>query len=82
MKVHTILVLNVLPAFAEDVVDEDELRVARVGHPMVADEDDVEDVCEVACLDLVMQLARKDVNLLQDFLQGSEVSAEDNVLGR
>ena len=70
-----VLVRDVRVAGAEDVVDEDELGVARVRHAVVADEDDVDDVGQVARLDLVVQVAREDVDLLEDFLQTKERSA-------
>ena len=63
-----VLVRDVRVAVAEEVVDEDELGVARVRHAVVADEDDVDDVGQVARLDLVVQVAREDVDLLQYFL--------------
>ena len=50
---------DVRVAGAEDVVDEDELGVARVRHAVVADEDYVDDVGQVARLDLVVQVARE-----------------------
>ena len=63
-----VLVLDVLVAVTKDVVDEDELGVTRVCHAMIAHEDNVDDVREVARLDLVVELAREDVDLLENFL--------------
>ena len=60
--------LDVLPALTEDVINEDKLGTARVGHAVVANEDDVEYVGQVTCLDRIMQFAGEDVDLLQNFL--------------
>ena len=65
---RTILVRNVFPAVAENVVDKDELRMARVRHAVVGNEDDVNNVGQVARLELIVELSGKDVDLLQDFL--------------
>ena len=59
---------DVLPAFAKDVIDVDELGVRGVGHAVIAHEDDINDIGEIARLELVMELPREDVDLLQDFL--------------
>ncbi len=64
----TVLVCDVRVAGSEDVVDKDELGVARVRHAVVTDEDDIDDVGQVARFDLVVEVAREDVDLFQDFL--------------
>ena len=49
--------LDVLPTLTEDVVNKDELGTARVCHAVVANEDDVEYVGQVTCLNRIMQFA-------------------------
>lgn len=57
-----------LEAFAEDIVNEDKLRVAHVRHSVVTDEDNVEDIREVARLDCIVKFFGEYVNLLQNSL--------------
>ena len=61
----------VVESLAEDVVDVYEFRVAHVCHTVVADKHDVEDISEVPGFDSIVQVLRKDIDLLQDFLLGS-----------
>ena len=46
----TVRVRDVIPALSKDVVNVDILGVACVGHAMVADKRDVDNVGEVPCL--------------------------------
>ena len=68
--------LDVLPTLTEDVVNKDELGTARVGHAVVANEDDVEYVGQVTCLDRIMQFAGEHVDLLQNFLYNPQMSSQ------
>ena len=70
---------DVLPAFAKDVIDVDELGVRGVGHAVVANEDDVEYVGQVTCLDRIMQFAGEDVDLLQNFLYTDVVTMSKSI---
>ena len=74
-KGRTILVLDHVEAVAEDVVDVYPFWVAGVRHSVIAHEDDVEDVGEVACLQYVMQVPREDIYLVKDFLHRCSVRA-------
>lgn len=65
---HTILVRNVLVTFTKNVINEDKFGVTCVGHAVIADEDDVNYIGKITCLDLVVQVSRKGIDLLQDFL--------------
>ena len=60
--------LDHVEAIAEDVVDVYPLWVAGVRHTVIAHEDDVEDVREVACFQYIMQVFREDIYLVQNFL--------------
>jgi hypothetical protein len=61
-------VLDGVVPVPEDVVDVDVLGVARVGHAVVGDEDDVDDVGEVARLEGDVEVFCEDVDLREGFL--------------
>ena len=67
-----ILVLNEVESlFVQVVVDVDPFWVAGVCHPVVADEDDVDDICEIASLQSVVEILSENVNALQCILLDS-----------
>ena len=70
----TIIVLDLLVAFTKNVVHVDELRVARISHTMIANEDDVDDICEIPCLQRIMDIHSESVDLLEDALIPTAVS--------
>lgn len=64
--------------FVQIVVDVNPLRVAGVCHAMVTDEDDVDDICEVATLQGIVEIFGEDINSLQCILLCSSESGHSN----
>lgn len=67
-KVRTIFMLDLLEALTENIVHVDQLRMAGICHSVIADENDIDDVRQVARLDLELKIPRKCVHINKRFL--------------
>ena len=72
--IRTILMFNCIhPVIAQNIVQVDQSDIGCVSHAVVADEDHINDVCEVSLHDGVVDLTSKFINSIECSLrQGSE----------
>ncbi len=64
--------INHSETFAKYVIYEDELRMARIRHSVVADKDDIYDVGQITSFQRIMQIFGKDVHRTKNPLEDHE----------